>query len=46
MKARSIGAMVEEEKDNGGSFLGNTGAGTGDEGGCISRCKLEKRTAI
>jgi len=39
-------AIVEEGKDNRGSFLGNTGAGTGDESGCISWCKSEKRTAI
>jgi len=41
-----MGAMVKEGEDNGGSSLGNIGAGTGDEGSCISQCKSEKRTAI
>ena len=36
-----VGAGASTEKD-----IVAAGAGIGDEGGCISQCKLEKRTAI
>jgi len=36
-----VGAGVSTGKD-----IVSVGAGTGDEGGCISQCKSEKRTVI
>jgi len=36
-----VGAGASTEKD-----IVAAGAGIGDESGCISQCKLEKRTAI